>query len=211
MSATRAAGPRLEAADRASAAVRAWVALYTRRLPAELAASRRELIEADLWDETRAAESLGQTAGLGPQRWGRLIRGMPADLAWRLEQRGRGRGAPRRMTMRISKGELVAIVGLTVLYATGLIGALMTVAAPDPKKWASWGPSGLAVGLALSIIGLLMAIPNPRAGFVLGLAGTVVAMAAMPWALYLFLLVPIVLGLRLAREREAVRGIAPGA
>ena len=113
--------------------------------------------------------------------------------------------------MRIQKGQLVAIVGLTVLYATGLVGALMTVATPNPDKWESWGPSGLAVGLAVSIIGLLVAIPNPWAGFVLGLAGTVVAMAAMPWALYLFLLVPIVLGYRLARERESARRIVPGA
>ena len=113
--------------------------------------------------------------------------------------------------MRIQKGQLVAIVGLTVLYATGLVGVLMEVATPNPDRWASWGPSGLAVGLAVSIIGLLMAIPNPWAGFVVGLAGTIVAMAAMPWALYLFLLVPIVLGYRLAREREAGRRIVPGA
>ena len=211
MSATQPAGPSLETADRATAAVRAWVAFYTHRLPAELAAARRELIEGDLFDETRAAESFGRTAGLGRQRWGRLIRGMPADLAWRLEQRGRAPGAPRRTTMRISKGELVAIAGVTVLYAVGLLSALYVVARPDPDRWTSWGPVGLSVGLTVSIVGLLVAIRDPRAGFVLGLAGTVVCVAAMPWAFYLFLLVPIVLGFRLAREREAARGIAPGA
>ncbi len=206
MSATRAAGPPLEAADRGAAAVRAWVALYTRRLPGELAASRQELIEADLWDEARAAESLGQTAGLGPQRWGRLIRGMPADLAWRLEQRGRATGAPWRTTMRISKGQFVAIGGVTILYGVYVAGLLVS---PDFRTLER--PPGVVVGLGLSIVGLLWAIPSPRAGFVIGLVGTGLVMAGMPWFFLGFLPVPIVLGYRLARDRQIARGTAPGA
>lgn len=208
MNATRSDPPGGDSPDRPVAAVRAWVAFYTRGLSAELAETRRALMEAELWDEARAAEWLGETAVLGRQRWSRLLRGIPADLVWRLEQRGRATGAQRRTAMHISKGQLVAIGSVTILYAVILFmiarGVMMTVATSDPARWAIWG----AIGLVVSLIGLLTAIPNPRAGFLVGLIGTAVSTAAMPWNFYIFLLVPSVLGYRLAHEREIARGTA---
>ncbi len=167
MSATRGEGPPPDSTASAPAAVRTWVALYTRGLPTELATVRRELIEAELWDEARAAEWLGDTASLGRQRWSRLLRGIPADLAWRLEQHARATGTTRRMKMRISKVHLLAIGAVIILNGV-LVAALL--ASPSFRTWE--GMAYTLIGLALSIVGLLLAIPRPLAGFITGVVGT---------------------------------------
>lgn len=196
--------PFLDPRDRAPAAVRTWVALYTRGLPAELAISRRELVESDLWDEARAAEWLGETASLGRQRWSRLLRGMLADVAWRLEQRRGAAGAPRRGPMRISKVQLLAIAAVIILNGV-FVAALL--ASPDFRTWEG-SPLTMA-GFALSVCGLLVAVECPRAGLFVGLAGTAIVTILMPWLFVAFLPVPIVLGYRLARERAISRRPAP--
>ncbi len=108
--------------------------------------------------------------------------------------------------MRISKVQLLAIGGVTILYGVYVAGALVS---PDFRTWE--GMAGVVVGLGLSIVGLLLAIPSPRAGFVIGLVGTGLLMAGMPWMFMGFLPVPIVLGYRLARDRKIARGTATGA
>jgi len=175
-------------------------------LPTELATVRRELIDAELWDEARAAEWLGETASLGRQRWSRLLRGIPADLAWRLEQHERATGTTRRMTMLISKVQLVAIGAVIVLNGV-FVAALL--ASPDFRTWE--GMVYTLIGLALSIVGLLLAIPRPRAGFIIGVVGTGLAIFLMPWLFFAFLPVPIVLGYLLVRERVMTRATATGA
>jgi hypothetical protein len=194
--------------DRTARIVRGWVGWYTRGLSTEVATARRELIEADLWDERRHARQLGDEGSLGRQRIDRLVRGIPADLTWHWEQRrGRSR-ASRRNPMAISRLELVLLLGVAGLYGIGLVGGLMMVANPDPTRWESWGPYGLVAGLALSVLGLLVAIPRPAAGLALAVVGTVVAMAAMPWGFFIFLPVPIVAWFRYARSRPVQVGPA---
>ena len=51
------------------------------------------------------------------------------------------------------------------------------------------------------IVGVVLAIPRPQSGFLVGVAGTLLAFLAMPWLLPFFLPLPIVLGYRLARNR----------
>ena len=203
MNSTRPSGPPIPASDRSAAAVRAWVAWYTGRLPVEIAAARRELVEADLFEEARAAEWLGETGALGRQRVSRLVRGIPADLTWRLEQGRRAGGTTRSQTMRISKVELVVVAAAAAVYAIGLVASFMALANPDPERWAGWGPYGLAAGLGLAIVGLLMTIPRPAIGLGLGVAGTVVLMSAMPWAFFIFLPVPLPHWFRFARSRSS--------
>jgi hypothetical protein len=111
--------------------------------------------------------------------------------------------------MRISRLELVVLLGVAALYATGLIGALMTIANPDPDRWGGWGPYGFAVSLGLSVLGLLVAIPRPAAGLVLAVAGTVLAMAAMPWAFFIFLPVPLAAWFRYLRSRPSAGETSP--
>ena len=208
MSATRPTGPIEPFSDRTARIVRTWVGWYTRGLSAEVATARRELIEADLWDERRHAEQLGEEGSLGRQRVDRLVRGIPADLTWRLERWRGGNRVPRRNLMSISKLELVLLLGVGGLCGIGLVGGLMTIANPDPTRWESWGPYGLVAGLALSELGLLVAIPRPAAGLALAIAGTLVAMAAMPWAFFIFLPVPLVAWFRYGRSRSAQVGPA---
>jgi hypothetical protein len=192
--------PRASPVDRMAGIVRVWVRCYTLGLSADIALARKETIEADLWDELQEAEQLGVAGSVGRQRMSRLFRGIPADVSWRLEQRIGN--APRSDQMRISKVELVLLVGAIALSGIGLVGGLWTIANPDPTRWQSWGPYGLVAGLALSVVGLLVAIPRPAAGLVLAIAGTLVAMAAMPWAFYLFLPVPLVAWFRHARSQS---------
>jgi hypothetical protein len=203
MSPTGPNAPTEPLSDRTARIVRGWVGWYTRGLSADVATARRELIEADLWDEHHHAEQLGDEGSLGRQRLDRLVRGIPADLTWRLEQWRSGSRAPRRNPMAISKLELGLLLGVGGLYGTGLVAGLMTIANPDPTRWESWGPYGLVAGLALSLLGLLVAIPRPAAGLALAIVGTLVAMAAMPWAFFIFLPVPLVAWFRYARSRPA--------
>jgi hypothetical protein len=65
--------------------VRGWVALYTRGMPAELRAARRDEIDDDLWCQLEEAAALGRPARSRDAEMGiRLLLGMPADLSWRL-------------------------------------------------------------------------------------------------------------------------------
>lgn len=205
MSAIETRDPHPVQGDRAVSVIRAWVALYTKGLPAPIASDRRTLIEADLYDEGAAAQWLGETSGLARQRWSRWLRGAPADATWRLEQQRRITTMPRRTDMRISKGQLAAIGVVTIWYAVMIIGGL---AQPSFREWAGMG---LALfGLGMSIVGLLLAIPKARAGFVVGIIGTGLAFLSMPWMFPFFLPLPIVLGYRLLREQGTAHMSAPG-
>lgn len=199
MSSHLAGDPPRAVGDRSASAIRAWVAVYTKGLPASQAADRQALIEADLWDETVAAEWMGDTSSLARQRLSRWARGVPADVTWRLEQRRMTR-MPRRTDMRISKGQLAAIGVVTALYVVMAIGLL---ASPDFREWAGMEVSIL--GFGLSVVGLLLAIPRPQAGLVVGMMGIGLAFVMMPWLFPFYLPLPLVLGYRLYRQPETVR------
>ena len=203
MTAVRPAGPPPGPTDRSASIVRAWVALYTRRLPVEIAADRRDLIEADLWDEVREADLLGRLDGVGRQRLSRLIRGIPADLTWRFEQRGRG--APGRDIMRITRVQLVVLLGVAALLGLGLVASFTQITFAWPEPWVA----SFAGGLLLALVGNLLAIPRPAAGLVVAVVGTLAMMAAMPWAFFLWIPVPLAALFRFLRDRTARSGAAP--
>jgi hypothetical protein len=74
-----------------------WVRCYTRRLPAEVAARRHAEVESDLWEHEQEARA----AGVSPRAvtveiLGRMLTGVPADLAWRRSVR-RATPAPPRV------------------------------------------------------------------------------------------------------------------
>ena len=67
--------------------VRGWVALYTDGLPDTVRLARRNEIESDLWSQQEEATLAGRSnASLGVEIVARLVLGIAADLAWRLEQ-----------------------------------------------------------------------------------------------------------------------------
>ena len=61
--------------------------------------------------------------------------------------------------MRISKGQLAAISVVTIYYVVVMIAGLMTSA--SFREWAGMRPA--LIGLGLSVVGLLLAIPKARA------------------------------------------------
>jgi hypothetical protein len=70
--------------------VRGWVDLYTRGMPAEVRAVRRDEVDDDLWCEHQEAAAAGRSARtLDADRVLRLVFGMPADISWRLTYRRR--------------------------------------------------------------------------------------------------------------------------
>ena len=88
-----------------------WCEVYTRGLSPAVAGDRRDELASDLWEHA-AAEPRATAAMLS-----RAIRGVPADLAWRYEQR---RAAQRLLPLetRVVGG---AVAGLVVLAASALI------------------------------------------------------------------------------------------
>jgi hypothetical protein len=99
--------------------VRGWAELYTRGMPTDVRAARRDEYDDDLWCQHADAAALGRSSqSLTAEMLLRLFLGMPADVSWRLSHR-RTRGRPA------SEGS--TSVGIRVIGALALLGG------------ASWG------------------------------------------------------------------------
>jgi hypothetical protein len=107
--------------------------------------------------------------------------------------------------MRISKVQLAAIGGVVILYAVMIVGLM---ASPSFREWA--GMPVATLGLGISFVGLLLAIPRPQGGFIVGVLGTGLAFLAMPWLFPFYLPLPIVLGYRLVRSHGVTQSSATG-
>jgi hypothetical protein len=122
---------------RASALVRRWVALYTRGLTPDVREARREEIEADLWSQTEDQRRSGALSGAGSTAiLSRLVRGLWADITWRLDQR---RTPPQPAPARSHPlGSVVAatcaIAGGAGLFAISILFILF--ASADGPPWA---------------------------------------------------------------------------
>jgi hypothetical protein len=80
--------------------VRGWVDLYTRGLPADARAARRDEIDDDLWCEHAEAAAAGRSArSLDADLAMRLLFGIPSDISWRLTFRAeRATTSPPKVT-----------------------------------------------------------------------------------------------------------------
>jgi hypothetical protein len=160
--------------------VRRWVGLYTRGLPAGLRRDRIDEIEDDLWSQLHdKSEPGGGRDGLRGEILARLVFGIPADLAWRLEQRGVSRAprpAPERSpTMFARFIAAMAIVG-------GVAWAIWSVPTAI-GGWAAWGmqpigyfiyPTALLGSFALGIATFGLVFANiDRINTVAGAMGAV--------------------------------------
>lgn len=164
---------------------RAWTALYTRGLPADVRGDRCEEIDCDLWEHQRLAdherEPMTSTAVVMLLR---LIMGVPADIFWRLEagavaRSGKGTQMNESWIMRgaLAGALLVALVplGFGVFYLAGggewgstlerIVGSLF------------W----IAVGLAMGA-GLLLSRSRPALGLGLLALGVIVISVGLYWA-----------------------------
>ncbi len=164
--------------------VRGWVWLYTLGLPPEARNARRTEIESDVWEQTHAWAVPGaSTPGDASSVLLRSLRGVPADLLWRLvEARTHGNSTDGRptmetLTMRSSLGR--ATLALMAVLIVGAI-AFNVV---DNIEYASstqilnqglkdvLGISLLAVGTVLTVSGFGLIRRAPWLGAVLAVGG----------------------------------------
>ena len=168
--------------ERTADLVRRWVRLYTRGLPTPVAERRIEEIDADLLEHIaheRAEGVADRRIAFGIAS--RLIRGLPADAAWRdgviighpwtpAEARRKGRAAYRR-AVGVGLGATLVLVWL--IGAVGIIG--------DSGDSADLMYGGV---LAVGAVGSVVARFRP-----LGMARVLVAMAIVQLAVGIVALV----------------------
>ncbi len=100
---------------------RAWARLYTVGLPSRTGEQRRAEIESDLWEHAVSAGEAGEPpSAVAGQIFGRVVLGMPADMAWHLSEL-------RGDDMQVSVGQkaivgVFAVLGiLTVFFGISIL------------------------------------------------------------------------------------------
>jgi hypothetical protein len=132
---------------------RSWVARYTGGLSEKVGDRRRSEIESDLYEQTKEG-----TGGV----LGRCLRGIPADLWWRVRMlRQRAREAERDPNMRPSRSRPIwlTIVAIHIVFPSvlGLIGVPNLAIGPSDNSAVRWTLTAIAAfGVALMIVGLIV-------------------------------------------------------
>ncbi|HEX6474993.1 MAG TPA: hypothetical protein VF114_07910 [Candidatus Limnocylindria bacterium] len=133
--------------------VRGWVDFYTRGLPDDVRATRRDEVADDLWcQHEEAALADRSSSSLSVEMFLRLLLGVPSDLSWRWSRLGgAGASAPERRSS----------------MATRVIGALAIIGG------GSWLIAAFVALIRQSADG---GIPILTVGGVFGLAGALVGL-----------------------------------
>ena len=168
------------------APTRAWTALYTRGLPADVRGERREEIDCDLWEHQRLADLQREPAtSTAAAIVLRLIMGVPADMTWRLEA-GASAHSERGIQMNDSwtmRGLLALALAIAAFPA--VIGILVAIGVNG--EWGGtterlfWGVSQTIIGTAI-ISGLVISARRPGLGIGLVAAGTIAISSLWYWA-----------------------------
>ncbi len=193
-----------------------WVRLYTKGLPPEMRDARRAEIESDLWEQGEDATANGsQPDETALQVFVRLLLGTPADLTWRLEQRGAGRRTgDRSITMNESPTtRALVLLGTAVAAFPIVIGFLVLVGLNGDLNSAEriiFGLLQMVVGSAI-VAGLLVSARRPVLGISLVGAGAIAVSAIWYWAVVITIPVGIALAAiayfrarRFAGERDRI-------
>jgi hypothetical protein len=152
--------------------VRRWIRLYTRGLPPDAAERRRAELESDLWEHLHDdGEAHASRMVLG-----RCVRGIPADLWWRVrtlvaaraERRATDPG-PRRSVWVVFTA-LVAAAALVTSLGGALAGADGATSA-----WAVAGSAGAVASSGLIVAGLHLLTRNVVLASWLVVAGCIAA------------------------------------
>jgi hypothetical protein len=109
----------VSALDLAAAAVRRWTRWYSVGLPPSVRDGRLAELESDLWEHRAEARALGlgERGTAGAVLW-RMVRGMPADLTWRLQLGGMAMTSTRG----IERSSGLVMLLMVLLFAGGLSG-----------------------------------------------------------------------------------------
>jgi hypothetical protein len=180
----------------ASAVTRSWVHLYTRRLDADLRASRIAEIESDLWEHRRETEEAGaDPSDAGLQVLARCLAGIPADLAWRSGAARSARSSRRRERMndqiRRSWWLVPAVlVGLfDVMLFIGQLTHFFGLMEAEPRVGTRLTASAVWFLAAVCLAaGLVMRDRRPQR------AGVLVIIGSVPALLLMWMVVPPLVG-----------------
>ncbi len=140
---------------------RRWVALYTRTAPAEDASDRRAEMESDLFDQVSACiERSVSPRQVSGQVLGRAVRGVPADVAWRLDVER----APGRLRWHLMHPSTVLLATWAFLFPINLIADGM---ASDEARWSAagfFGSATVALGAFLIAFAVVSVVLRGRDG-----------------------------------------------
>jgi hypothetical protein len=200
--------------DRTTSAVLAWCDWYTRGLPDDVAAERRDELAADLHDHRLDAMRRDEVDGRHARAVvARALLGAPADLSWRSHQLRIARSARRQekqmsVASRRDGRTTVAYVlgGLVVAWSVlnvAMLWNLVSVSSNDEdRRW------GLAIGLTglvclgLSAWALTALTRRPRAA---GAALAVSAVLTTVWITWFLWLAAVGVGIAAFFVLYAVR------
>jgi hypothetical protein len=181
----------------ASALTRSWVRLYTRRLEADVCASRIAEIESDLWEHRRETEEAGaDPSDAGLQVLARCLAGMPADLAWRSGAARAARSSRRREPMndQIRRSWWLVPAVLVGLFDVMLFIAQLTqffgLMEAEPRVGTRLAASAVWLLAAVCLaVGLVLRDRRPQR------AGVLVMIGSVPAVLMVWMVVPPLVGL----------------
>ena len=124
---------------------RAWVRIYTSGMPPAVGDARRAEIESDLWEQRHEEQARRRRAlSTAFRLLGRVLRGVPSDLSWRLEHRSPGRVAVRRHGWVV----FPALVEVGFITGAARVGTPSAVDAPEQVA--------MALGAAAILCGMVM-------------------------------------------------------
>ncbi|HEY5639030.1 MAG TPA: hypothetical protein VIW01_03185 [Dehalococcoidia bacterium] len=169
----------------AIALTRAWTAAYTRGLPEAVRAQRQEEIDCDLWEHQRLADfERAPTSGTAVEMLLRLVLGVPADLAWRVEAGASARSekGTQMNDSWIMRGLLALALAIAIVPTSYGVFSLA-----GGGEWGSTserlvgGLFWIAVGLTMGA-GLLLSRSRPSLGLGLLALGVILISVGVYWA-----------------------------
>ena len=160
-----------------AALVRGWVSLYTRGLPADARAARRDEVADDLWCQHAEAAAAGRSLARSTPTFLRLLFGMPADVSWRLTHRRSP--APASLERSPSTGTRV-LGALAIMYGLSFAILLVPFAqVGEDALWTTFGwfavpvfPTG-TIAFVVTALGLVRLLSDRVS--MLGVIGAVLA------------------------------------
>ena len=130
--------------------VRGWVSLYTRGLPADARAARRDELDDDLWCEHAEAAAAGRSARSRDTDLAmRLLFGIPSDISWRLTYRGQTPASSMEGDSSMNTRGL----GVCAIVAGVSLGTLLILFIPIGE--ALWIGGNGVLGVVVSLVGAI--------------------------------------------------------
>lgn len=204
----------------ATKVVRSWVFLYTAGLPADARRERRDEIDCDLWEQFSDADREGDAPGhAAREALGRSVRGVPADLFWRLEQRGVRQRVPSVLGAT-KQGRIVnasvahkGFIGVALVFAALSVTLVLSNALAADDAWVigEYGRSVavlIGIGPAVTILGgLLASFRAPIVGGIAVSVGAVALAVLLSWTIVVPVLTLVLVSLCLVLVRQRPRTI----